>query len=84
MHSSESHIPIDHQYYLAIIVNNIIFKASATYGCRYLWNRNVSNFLKVGGDITWITEGISAAPPHLQDISRYSSLIAYNFSDLFE
>jgi hypothetical protein len=34
--------------------------------------------LACGGDIAWITEGVSAAPPILQKICRLSGDLAYN------
>ena len=37
------------------------------------------NFIKVGGDVEWIKSGVSAAPSILQEMSKYSVLMAYNF-----
>jgi hypothetical protein len=47
-----------------------------------LWARAVGAFIRVGGEISWIVEGSSAATPLLQDMAKYSALIAYNFKQL--
>jgi len=41
-------------------------KAASTFGSKYLWNQSVNNFIKAGGDIDWINNGISAAPAIMQ------------------
>ena len=47
-------------------------------GSRYIWNRAVQNFLLVGGDINWVSQGIVTAPAFLQKIGRLSGDMAFN------
>lgn len=41
-------------------------------------------FFRAGGDVRWIEEGETAVPAVLQQMGKYSILLAYNFKQLFK
>ncbi len=51
-------MPLVDKFYLGVIVHLFLYKAASTYGSRYLWNFMVGKFLKYGGDIKWVEEGL--------------------------
>lgn len=63
-------LPLDWRFYIGIM-------AVAIYGCDYLFNHLVNQFLTYGGEKEWIIKGIDAAPMRLKKLRELNSVLAH-------
>lgn len=57
-------------------MNSHCDQASAQHQCQYLVTVHTNEFLQTGGDPLWL-EGLSAAPPKLQSLSKINSILCH-------
>lgn len=53
-----------------------MFQAAARHHCSYLVSLHSAQFLRVGGDPSWL-QGLEAAPPRLQQLDHINKVLAH-------
>lgn len=67
----EGPLPTNWRFFLAIM-------AASCYNCDYLLNRLMINFIKTGGNIKWLENGLKDCPKKLQKIANLNLIIAHS------
>ncbi|XP_057206083.1 sestrin-3 [Triplophysa rosa] len=62
-------LPLPYRHYIAIM-------AAARHHCRNLVSLHSAQFLRVGGDPSWL-QGLEAAPPRLQQLDHINKVLAH-------
>ncbi|XP_052010810.1 sestrin-3-like [Xyrauchen texanus] len=62
-------LPLNYRHYIAIM-------ATARHQCRYLVSLHSAQFLRVGGDPSWL-QGLEAVPPRLRRLDHINKVLAH-------
>lgn len=68
--TNENYISIQERYYLAIM-------ASALIGCDFLTKDLIRYFVINGGNHSWLSEGLNAAPTYIIKLAKINNIIAF-------
>ena len=64
-------LPIPWRFFLAIM-------AESCYGCDYLLNRSMTQFIKTGGNVKWLESGLRSCPKKIQRLFEVNIILAFS------